>query len=205
MKRLFFAFVLLGFATIARATVTIDFQVGVLANSDGSVPIADGMLVQLIAAPTTGGFMAPTPTTFISGSEIMLWTGAFDSSTTGFNGVMDIAPAPISISTLPAGWALMVQWFPTLGSAAGAPGNSTAYGQYSTINDGTWVSPADAAVVTFTFLTLSGTGGNGTSADSLGFATSTTAPIPEPSTYAAILGAMALGFVAYRRRMCAAA
>jgi hypothetical protein len=38
--------------------------------------------------------------------------------------------------------------------------------------------------------------GVGAQIDSSGFVT----PVPEPGTYAALAGAMALGFVAYRRR-----
>jgi hypothetical protein len=206
MKKLLVLSLLLGSAIIARATVTLDFSVGILTGADGTTPIADGSLIQLIAAPTTGGFVAPTPTTFTSGSEILLWSGAFDS-TTAFppvslnGGAMSLAPGPIDIAILPAGYALMVQWFPTLLSTAVAPGYSTPYGQYSTLNDVSWVSPSNGSTVSFTFQTVSWVG---SSANSLGAASLTTAAIPEPSTYAAIFGALALGFVAYRRRRQAA-
>jgi hypothetical protein len=211
MKKIFIYSLLMVIAVFARATVTIDFQVGVLMGADGITPMADGKLIQVIAAPTTGAFVAPTTTSFISGSEILLFSGAFDSSTLGAGpGLMDIAIAPISISTLPAGWALMVQWFPTLNSTAIAPGASTPFGQYfgqfspdaTTItnvgSDIAWTSPPDSSLVTYNFLTLSSAVGG--IANSTAAATQSTAPIPEPSTYAAIFGAMALGLAAYRRR-----
>lgn len=210
MKKLLIVTAVLGLATMARATVTIDFNVGLLKDATGSAVIADGQLIQVVAAPTVGGFVAPTPTAFISGSEILLWSGAFDSLTTGTAGSMNIALAPISIATLPAGYALMVQWFPTLGSGASAPGNSTPYGQYygqftpdatTVVNvgsDPTWLSPADGSTVSYNFLTAStGVGGI---ANSAGYASLATAAVPEPATYAAVFGVLALGLVAWRRR-----
>ncbi len=200
MKKLLIISLLFGLASLARAqTVTLAFNVGILTNANGTTPIADGSLIQLIAAPTKTGFMAPTPTTFTSGSEILLWTGAFDS-TTSFPpaaGDMVIAPGPISSSTLPAGYALMIQWFPTLSSAASTPGYSTPYGQYSTNNDATWLVPASGSSLVYTFNTVSA---GGSASNSLGMASLTTTAIPEPSTYAGIAGVLALGFAAYRRR-----
>ena len=214
MKKIFIFSLMVGLATFTRASVTIDFQVGILTGANGTTPIADGMLIQVIAAPTTGALVAPTPTTFTSGSEIVLFSGAFDHTTTGIVGAMDIAPAPISISTLPQGWAFMVQWFPTLASGASTPGNSTPYGQYmgqfspdaTTMtnlgSDLAWTSPADGSLVTFNLLTISS--GLGGIANTAGAATLTTTAVPEPATYAAIFGALAFGFVAYRRRLQAA-
>jgi hypothetical protein len=196
---------LLGVAVLARAqTVTLDFTLGTLTGANGSTPIADGMLIQLIAAPTTAAFAAPTPTTFTSGSEIVLWSGAVDSSLLGFSGSMDIAPAPISSATLPAGWVFLIQWFPTLSSSALTPGNGTPYGQYSTLNDASWVAPAAGGNVAFSYLNV--LSGLGSASNSLGVASLSTAAaaVPEPATYAAIAGMMALGAVAYRRRQQAA-
>lgn len=207
MKKVFALSLILGLATLARATVTIDFTVGILTGSDGVTPISDGSLIQLIAAPTTGGLVAPTATAFTSGSEVLLWSGAFNSATTGTTGSMDIAPGPLTIT---AGWAFMVQWFPTLTTAASAPGNSTPYGQYkgqfspdgSIVGDLAWTAPADGSTVSYNFLTVSS--GAGSIANSAAAATQSTAPIPEPSTYAAIFGVCALGLAAYRRRQQAA-
>lgn len=201
MKKPFIAALVLITAFAAQAqTVTLDFTVGQLTQSDGTTPIADGSLIQILAAPTTGDFSIPTPTEFISGSEIMLWSGAFDSSTLGTAGAMAIAPAPIPTSTLPAGYSLLVQWFPTLLSTATTPGYGTWFGQFSTANDVTWVSPAAGASETFTFLTVAVGGAN---ANSLGSAMQMTA-VPEPSTYALLAGIACLGFMVVRRRMALA-
>ncbi|MDI1250700.1 MAG: PEP-CTERM sorting domain-containing protein [Lacunisphaera sp.] len=215
MKKLLAITLLSGLATLAQATVTLDFNVGFLTNADGTTLIANGKLIQIVAAPTTGDFMAPTPTTFTSGSEILLWSGAFNSATASLGaGAMTIAPSAFAIATLPAGYALKLQWFPTLDSTALTPGNSTPYGLYigqfspdaTTItNIGTdiaWNSPADTNTVSYNLFTIST--GLGGIANSVGVANLTTAAIPEPSTYAAIFGALALGFVAYRRRQQAA-
>ena len=203
MKKFLLAALCLGFAASSYATVTIDFNIGAMTLADGTTPIPEGSLIQLIAAPTSGGLTGPTAASFISGSEILLISGVVDgSSFLGLGtGTTDFAPGPLTIT---AGYALMIQWFPTLTSGASTPGNSTPYGLYGALNDASWVAPANGSTLTFSFLTTSITGSVPDSAGASNLTTAAAAPIPEPATYAAIMGAMVVGFATWRRRQLAA-
>ena len=76
----------------------------------------------------------------------------------------------------------------------------TIYGQFNNLltsvdYSNTWFAPADGQNADLTFLnSVPG----GSYPDGLGIANLTVA-VPEPSTYAAILGALTLGFVGVRR------
>ena len=180
--------------TAARATVIINFDVGVLANASGSTPVADGSLIQIIAS-SDNVFAAPTAGAFIGGNDVLLFSGSFDSSTTSVTGAMSIS---LSNLTLAQGTNLLARWFPTLTTASLTPGAGTAYGQYGSLTDVSWVSPADGTTANPQMLTSSS--GFGSAANSNGYAILTVAAVPEPSTYAALFGAAALGLVAWRRR-----
>jgi hypothetical protein len=197
MKKLSALVALLGFAILAHGQTTFNIAFGVLTNADDSTPAAQGSLVQFIAAPTVGGLVAPTPTAFVSGTELLLSTISLDDTT---NGNIPGSMFTSVTVTVPQNYALMLQWFPTLSSAASAPGGSTPYGQYSLINDASWVAPTPGSTISLNLLTTTVFGPNSTP-DSAGYANLTTAPIPEPATYAALFGVMALGFAAYRRRL----
>jgi hypothetical protein len=198
MKKIFVSFLLLGAATLSRATVTIDFTVGILNDVTGSTPVADGSLIQLIGS-SDNVFAAPTPGAFIGGNDVLLFSGSFDSSTSG--GTTGAMLFSLSNITLTPGTNLLLRWFPTLTGGSGSPGGLTPYGEYGSLTDGSWVSPANGSTVSINLLTVSA---GGSTLDSFGNASLSTAAIPEPSTYAAIFGVMALGLVAYRRRLQAA-
>lgn len=208
MKKFLSISLLLAFASFARAqTVSIDFLLGNLTGADGTSLMKDGMLIQVYSASSLTAFTQPTPTSFSSGGATLLFSGAFDSTnTTGASGSMDIVLSSIPTATLPQGSSFMVQWFPTISAAnvGNGPGYDTPYGQYGTLNDQSWVSPAAGSTVQYSLLTMSS--GAGTANNLLGAAllkTMAATPVPEPATYAAIFGALALGFVAYRRRQLA--
>ena len=193
-----FCLATIGFGQIS---VTIDFQVGAMTFSDGTTPVPDGTLIQLIGASTIGGLTGPTSSSFISGTEVLIASGTVLGGTFvgPGSGTTDFAPGILS---LPANEVLMLQWFPTLTSGASAPGANTYYGFYGAMNDGTWVVPSSGSLTgTFSFYTSSI---GGSLSDSIGAATyHTAAAVPEPSTYAAIFGLFAVGVVCFRRKMTA--
>lgn len=213
MKKLLLLSLIAMSAIVVRGqTISLDFTVGILTGANGITPIPDGSLIQVIAAPTVGDFVAPTPTSFVSGSAFVLWSEPFNSSVTGTPGAMDVINTAISPTALPQGYALMIQWFPTLTTASSVPGYGTPYGQYmgqfatngldgNGNPDPAWTAPAAGATVVYQFITTSGGGVIG---DPIGAALqATAAAVPEPATYAMIFGLVAMIGVAFRRRQLA--
>lgn len=193
-------------ATEVRAsTISMDFQVGVLADSTGT-PIADGSLFQIIASPDTT-FSAPTSTSFLGNgsNDVLVWSGGFDSSTVGAGaGIADMAVNNIDLSTYPiAGDYLTIRWFPTLTSSSLQPGDSTSYGQYGYLNDNSWIAGNAGSSTTYTFLTQSS--GFGSATNSLGYASNTVTPVPEPSSSAIVIALCALAVTIHHRRRAAQA
>jgi len=185
---------------IRAGTISMDFQVGVLADSSGT-PITDGSLFQIIASPDTT-FSAPTPTSFLgnSSNDVLVWSGGFDSSTVGAGpGIADMAVNNIDLSTYPiAGDYLTIRWFPTLTSSSLQPGASTSYGQYGYLNDNSWIAGNAGSSITYTFLTQST--GIGSATNSIGYANNTVTPVPEPSSSAIVIALCALAVTIHHRR-----
>lgn len=201
-KTLIFALSMCLISICRSQTVTLNIQSGIMSNSVGTV-VPDGSLFQVIASPDAT-FAAPTAGSFTGGSnDIVIFSYAVNSVASGASGYVLTAPV-INLSTYAiAGDFLELRWFPTLTTGSASPGGSTFYGQYGYAEQSTsaWIAPASGQTLSYAFLTTSA---GGTLADTVGQAMSQTAPIPEPSTYAAIFGVAALGFVAYRRRQQAA-
>jgi hypothetical protein len=193
MKKLLLSLLSVSALSLAHATVTINIDIGVLTGPGGTPTMADGRLIQVIGS-ADNLFDAPTASLFTAGNDTLIHSASFDSTTIGTAGVMSIALSNITLAT---GTNILVRWFPTLLSSANTPGGGTAYGEYGYINDVSWVAPAQSNSVSLSLVTTST--GFGSAANSLGYASLTTA-IPEPSTYAAIFGALVLGLAAYRRR-----
>ncbi|HEY8903416.1 MAG TPA: hypothetical protein VIM48_06895 [Chthoniobacterales bacterium] len=200
------AFAGLAVAQLRADTIKIDFSLGILSNSLGN-PITDGSLIQIIAAPTSSTFASPTATDFLGGSsdEYLVYSGAFDSTTTGISGA-ETFTANIDLATYPiAGDALIVRWYPSLTTSSSAPGLTT-YGQFGYPNNpssldstNTWIAPSGGGSVSFSFLT---TGAGGPYPNSMGNASLTVSAVPEPSNYVVIIGisAVLIG-LRYRRRV----
>lgn len=198
-------------AQTLEGSSTLQFTFGLLADSGGTT-LNDGILVQIIAAYHGTALTSPTPTDFFGGSTdaTILWQGNLDSTTTGIAGSMVVTLADVNIYTsdtlgsyLRAGESVFVRWYPGLTTADTVPG-VTSFGQYGytsisgAVLDTSWVLPAGGATGDFGFLTSSSTAGS--LDNSLGFASSSTSAVPEPSTTAALLGLAALGLCWSARR-----
>jgi len=199
MKKVIFAAIFSVAAICAHAqSVTLTFGIGLLADQHGN-PIPDGALFQVIASPDAD-FAAPTSDSFYGGNDILVFSGAFDSSTGFGPGTAFLAFTEIPLADYPIAQAnLIIRWFPSLTPGIESPG-ATFYGEYGFPQDSSWVAPSAGGSLHYQFVTAAV---GGEFPDSAGYAGYQTAPIPEPSTYAAIFGALALGFVAYRRRVAA--
>lgn len=201
MKRILPILISLGIAQFVCAqTVTLDFTIGVLSISGGSTAISDGSLLQVIASPDAT-FADPTSTAFTGGNDVLVFSKAFDSLTSGQSGAM-LFTQQVSLSTSAiAGYDLMIRWFPTLTTSSTAPGDGTSYGEYGFNQDNTWVAPSAGNTLSYSLVTLSF---GGSLANTVGSAMLSTPAVPEPSTYAQFaLGLGALGLIAYRRRKVA--
>lgn len=204
MKKLILSVALAGLfvAQLRADSIHIDFSLGILATSAGT-PVLDNSLVQIIAAPTTSTFANPTATDFLGGSsdEYIVYSGAFDSSTSGGTPGAELFGVNIDLTTYPiAGDALIVRWYPSLTTSSSAPGLTT-YGQFGYPNNpssvdpsNTWIAPSGGGSVAFSFLTTSA---GGPYPDSMGNASNTVSAVPEPSNYAVIIGICA-GLMALR-------
>lgn len=201
-KKIIFVLAVAALAVVGRAqTIAMDFGLGVLADANGAA-ISDNKLVQIIAS-SDATFGAPTESSFVSGNDVVLFSGLLDGSA-GLGPDTGTTSISITVSAAYATNYLMVRWFPTITSLQALPGNSTAYGQFGYANDNSWVAPSAGNTLAYNFFTVST--GLGALSDALGYATLSTPPaaVPEPTTYAAILGVFALGIIAYRRRQLAA-
>lgn len=202
-------------AASVEGTVTLTYQFsGLLTSSSASVPIGS---VGVIVADTSGdGFLADYITGSASfsdfaGTSLTIGSNLGSSSDDtiisvftaidlggGFTGFNDQETITLS-GSLGTGDNLALYWFPdvSVNSIAGAV---SQYGFFRTdsISSGSgsqmaFVMPADGVNLTLASASVSIGGDIPDSA-------LTAVAVPEPSTYAAILGALALGFVAYRRR-----
>lgn len=187
IKKLLLVGSVLGIAIsqVRAASATLNFTLGILSDSTGTA-IPDGSLLQVIAAPTSSTFANPTTTSFLGGSsdEYLLFSGSFNSSSIGISGATQ-QPVTIDLNTTPVGnYAILVRWYPSLTTSNSAPG-STTYGQFGYPEDSTWFIPSGGGTVGYSFLTTSA---GGSYPDSMGQASNTITPVPEPSSYALIIG-----------------
>jgi hypothetical protein len=192
----------LAFGTgVASANVSIFLTAGVLANGSG-LPIADGSLIQLISNGSNASFSAPSSASFVTGGNILVASFALNSFVTEQAGTLTQDLTGITSIALTgglnAGQKLAIRWFPTLTTGSSTPGAGTGYGEY-TENSNEFVLPGDGNSIGPTFATLAF---GGESSELLGRASLTIAgsAIPEPATYALLVGLAALGLTGWRRR-----
>lgn len=192
-----------------QADVSIKFSGASLLDSSGAA-LADGSLVILLANVGTSttsptGFDTLAPGTlgigdYLNGGQYQVLGRTYveEIFTAGqFAGVADsLSLASGNFPLLNAGDQLAVAWFPTLiGSAHFGPPDfellaEVSYGLLTFIDNPFWQVPADGTVLTDDYAVVP--------AGSRAFYT--VSAIPEPSTYAVLLGLAVLGFTAYRRR-----
>ena len=194
-------FFLLPLQQVCAAEVTITASAGRLFDADGN-QLPSGRLVLLIADTAQDGFgtfisgRGLTAGSFLNGDDQIvgrMFTDSLGETAGQFNAVQLSAD-------LSAGDALAVAWFSTLNgsSAKLSPGDRYGLVFGSTPDDGDpWEVPTAGSVISIYFLTSSA---GGSHLDTEAYATHTVSAIPEPSTYAALLGLAALGFTVYRRR-----
>ena len=175
------------------ATVTINPS-GDTLRTAGGLPMPTSGLVILVATTNGTTFGGPTATLFASGPgdfEVTRW----NLSASGIEGQFgDTTGARPLSGGLAAGQALALYWFPTLTNGASAPGAGTTYGFYrdpvangspgtGADNSDPWFVPSDGNDVSISFNTLST--GNGTVANSVGFASYTVnrPPVANPDAF----------------------
>jgi hypothetical protein len=176
---------------VPTGTVELNFTLGQLSTLSGT-PVADGSLIQFLAAGSSSFFGPPVTTDFLGQTPgpFILWQGSFDSTTTGIPGAMvlslteNLYAAGTMGSYLKAGDALMVRWYPQLSGSSipSAPG-LISYGQYTAFD---WIVPPAGAVGDYSLITV-GLGGDVSDASGLASLVVGT-PVPEASTFAYVLG-----------------
>lgn len=202
---------LLGLLTVSAARaqfVSVNLSVGQLYDASG-VKLNTGGLVLLIADTSRNGFGS-----LLSGSSLS--AGSFLNTDDQILGSATILPnftgsamgsftsIPLesgAYSTLNSGDPLAVVWFSTLTGSSTTLVGGASYGVFSstsaTVDGAPWTVPAEGALANINFRTILG---GGTHAETEAYASYTVSAIPEPSTYAAIAGALMLGVAVVRRR-----
>ncbi len=207
MKKIIYAVSFLGLTSSCWADWTINFSIDGLRNSSG-VFVPASSLVLLVADMNNNGYTAPVANFSTAldaswGSDDKV-IARFSDVTNNINGVFDAA---IMGSDIYAGKNIAMYWFPTLSLASTVMAGGTSYGTTSTFLTPTgWTTPASSGTTNLTFLGQNSTGnlGSGIYTNAQMTAGVTVSAIPEPSTFAALFGAAALGMAAYRRRRPAA-
>lgn len=153
----------------AQATVTFNIDAADLRTAGGELMPLNGQVL-LVASPTDAVFGGPTPETFVSGDDVILFRGELNL---GVPGIFQVSVnfAFESFPGLGPGDPVQLYWFPTLTAAAKSPGEGATYGTYrhEAGLDGSapWVVPADGALVDLKFITMSQ---GGSHPDFLGYA-----------------------------------
>lgn len=196
-------------AVCAQANaVTITLDCEVLKDASGSAMPISGIVV--LTAATIGTFSGPTPTSFVSGTEILL--EKWDLSSFATPGVFSDLTADLPFSgAWGSGDPLRMYWYPTLTLSSTAPGAGTSYGAYrdSLGLDGSaaWVTPGESDTISLKFSTSDSSFLNigGSNSGDTGLASFTVAPVPEPGTAAVGLMTFFAAVGMKRRRQSASA
>jgi hypothetical protein len=182
MKKYFAVLSLAVLTFNAQADVSLAITAGEL-RYDAITPMpSSGQII--VAASTESIFSGPTPESFVSGNDVLLFRGTIGNGDGIFDDLITFNLNALGVQT---GNPVQLYWFPTLTSADTAPGFNTPFGAYHhpTGLDGSapWFLPSDGTLShTLTFQTASLEGSN---PDLAGYANFTT--VPEPSTYALLL------------------
>ena len=182
----------------AQGTVTINLGDGILYGDNESTPLADGTLVFAVS-DSAGIFGGPEIGSLISGSEVFLGAWEIDEvvgAPGAFNAALNFQINDVGLPQ--AGDQFRMIWIEGLnwGGSSALVDQPTPVGgeRWGFFRDSDWLVPAPAGTFDATFATASI---GGPLPESAGF--TTLEVVPEPSTYAAILGFLALAFVGARR------
>lgn len=198
MKTLHLAKLLAGLCLTAlgglHASVTINFEGGLLYGADTATPLADGALIYAVARPAATNFVGPTAGSFVGKNEIFLGKWTTDS--------VNLSPGEFSAALyldlddgLSTGMDVWLVWFPDLTPASASPSPGFVYGAY---HDASWIIPSDGETETLILLT-----------EALGGALPDSAfvanrivgsQIPEPAAFAFLAGLAGMVCAAAKRR-----
>ena len=185
----------------ANAAAIVNLFAGQLFNSNGTTPMANGGLLQVIASTSDNAFYAPTIGSFVGGNadNIIAFSYAMNSATTGQTGSSLQGVTLTYAGAFGVGDFLLLRWWPTLTISSPSPGAGTPYGEFRTasIVDGSttgWIAPADGGTVSLNFATGNAGGSQPNSAGTANLATA-----PEP-TSAALLTLGLVSLASRRRR-----
>ena len=206
MKKLLLSTTLLAAIHAHAHALTITLDCEVLRDASGSAMPISGVVV--LTAATTGTFSGPTPTSFVSGTEILLQK--WDLSSFAAPGIFSDLTSDLPFSgAWGTGDPLRMYWYPTLTLASSAPGAGTSYGTYrdpfGIDGSAAWITPGESDTIGLNFYTTTASflnAGGSNSADA-GLTDLTVAPIPEPGTAAVGLMALlaAMGITRRRQRV----
>lgn len=185
--------ILCSLASLASASVSINFEGGSLFDSNTSTPLADGSLVIAVTS-VDASFGGPVAGSFVSGDDTLIGSWQIDSGA-GAPGAFSASLSGIELTSgIQTGQQIAIYWFPSITSIGDLPQGGTAYGFYA---DNSWLIPADGSLTVSYSLETEFIGGG--VSDSETVANLTVSAIPEPSTFGLLFGLSALGMVACRR------
>jgi hypothetical protein len=195
----FFVLALLAGSASAQSTVQINYG-GLDFRTNSNTTVTDGSLVLLlanVATSTTAGIGFGNTLSagslnlgdLLSGTYQILGRAEADSSF-GTTGSANLTLTSGQYPNLSTGDQLAIAWFPTLTAASSfSLINGVSYGLFTVNASTAWQVPAGGS----TLPTIN-------VPDGIQAAFLSTSAIPEPSTYAALLGVAVLGLAFHRRR-----
>lgn len=201
-----FAAKLSGLALFAASSAmaqsfAVEFQAGILRDRFGN-PLSDGSLVLLVADTGDNGFTSLlagsdlSVGSFLNSDDQILFRAVVDSDQFGVGSVVGSANLIFDeFPTLEVGHTLSLIWFSSVTGSSLTLTGGEDYGLFSAGVEDDWIVPSASSLVELSFVTQAA---EGSYSDSLSIASFSV--IPEPSTYAALLGIASLGFAALHRR-----
>lgn len=182
-------------STALSASVTLNFEGGVLFGTDTDSPLADSALIYAIARPSGTAFAGPTAGSFTGAGELFLGKWNPDSSGMGEAGAFSAVISDLSLTGgLQTGMDVWIVWFPELTTASLSPAPGFVYGAFHKAG---WTLPANSSTASYGLETAA-VGGELPDADFI--ADKQVSAVPEPGFYAVFAGATVLGLACGRNQ-----
>lgn len=175
------------------ASVTLNFEGGLLYGADTSAPLADGALVYAVAVSPGASLSGPIDGAFVSAADVFLGQWGVNSAVAGLGSFSESLSNLEIAGDLSAGMGVWLVWFPDLQVSGGSPSLGLSYGVY---HGSSWLIP-ESGTAGF-YLETEAIGGS--LADAGFVANRVVSAVPEPSAFAVLAGLGALGFTTLRRR-----